>query len=132
MYPLEDRVLIVKLYYENKGSFVATIRKFGTTRKINEIRNLPDRHTVLSLIKKFELHGTVHDLAKPGRKKSNELNEVVQPQTSTNEVTRVASVSQSLVHKVLRKQLGLHPFKLSVAQALTVTSKACRTKFVKI
>lgn len=58
-YNTQQRILIVKNYYQSGESFAATVRKMRT---IMGHRNAPNEATVRRLMKKFEQTGSVNDV----------------------------------------------------------------------
>ena len=72
-YTNEQRILIVKLFYQNGESFAATVRKF---RSIWGHNNAPKESTVKRLMDKFAETGSVSDVKtttrhRPGRSTEN-------------------------------------------------------------
>src|SRR5690349_14418587 len=70
---VEQRVLIIKNYYQNGESLIATIRK---VRPLSGRNNVPNSSTVKRIIEKFESTGSVTDVkhktrARRGRSEQN-------------------------------------------------------------
>ena len=62
---VEDRVLLVKLYYSNGFSPKETIRKFKTTKNMK--KDPFSLSTITKLVQKFNITGSVMDLPRSGR-----------------------------------------------------------------
>ena len=67
------------------------------------------------LVKKFEAHGTVHDLPRSGRKRDETMPSRIEStvndlrnQCSSSNVALLAGVSQTTAWKILRNELHLH------------------------
>jgi hypothetical protein len=137
MLSLEDRILLVKLYFKNGESLEQTIRSYGTAHQIKDKAHLPDRHTISSLISKFEEFGTVHDLPRTGRKKDDKLREIVAIKSaetllcSSSSIATSGGISQSSAWRILRNEFNLYPYKIVVGQVLTLRSKEERLAFCK-
>ena len=59
-----ERVLIVKLFYQNNKSIIQTQRAY---RRYYGVRDSPSEFGIRSLIKRFDQHGMVHDRPRSGR-----------------------------------------------------------------
>ena len=130
MLSLEDKILLVKLYYKKQENVQQTIRSFGTARNIKSTRELPTWTGVKKLINKFEETGSVLNIKKSGRKSDPTVRDAVieaagdlLPLSSTRKVANEAGTSQSTAWKIIRKELRKQPFKLRVCQVLTDEAK---------
>ena len=66
---IADRILLIKLHYRSGETDQQTICNYSTIKNIKENNNLPSYNAVKMLVKKFDAHGTVHDLPRSGRKR---------------------------------------------------------------
>ena len=87
--------------------------------------NIPHENTIRNLFKKFKDTGSVQDAPRSGRPsldetKSEEISEIFQnqPSTSIRQAASAISCSYGYVHKVLKHDLKLFPYKIQVTQEL--------------
>lgn len=125
-YSTDEKILMVKLYYENGSSFTKTIRKFATIKKLKKKNEYPTRATVSNIIKNFENSGNVADCPRSGRPSvsGDQITEISDAVTacctsSTREISALIGISKTTVHKVLRQHLNLYPYKVQIAQNLS-------------
>ena len=132
----DDKILLVQLYYRNNESVAEALRKFGTLKGIKNKKDLPHPSTVTNLIQKFDSNGTVSNL--PHGRKSDDISrekisKVVGATGDSNfsvrQLAEKTGTSKSLVHNVLRKELKLYPYKVSISQTLTERHKEQRVTF---
>ncbi|CAH2088163.1 unnamed protein product [Euphydryas editha] len=119
-YTNEQRILIVKLFYQNGESFAATVRKL---RSIWGHNNAPKESTVKRLMDKFAETGSVSDVKtttrhRPGRSTENVAavrDDVAQtPSTSIRHRAQQIGVSKSTLQRILTKDLHLHAYKVQL------------------
>jgi hypothetical protein len=125
MLSLQDRILLVKLFYKNSESLSATLRAYGTAKNIHNTSNLPQRQTLHALITKFECSGTVEDIHRGGWSgASAEQKELVHstiseaPSTSLRAMSHDLAMSSTTIWRILHDELRLHPYKIRVGQPL--------------
>lgn len=132
----EAKTKIVQFYLETK-SVVLTQRKF---KRAFPHCFTPTRKTILRLTEHFLAFGTVQHKRKgnSGRKASivtsenlAKINGVIQkqPKTSVRRLASLVGVSKSSVHRVLKTNLGLTPYKISSHQLLSKLDQEQRVKF---
>ena len=127
---LEDRILIIELYYQNRLSAATTIRKFQTMKKLH--KKPFHKSTVIRLVAKFRATGSVHDAAKQGRPclddgSTDQVEDVItnlQDQSqlgscSTRVVANICGLSQSSVCKIMKYRLKLYPYKIKFHHELS-------------
>lgn len=137
MLPVNDRVTLVRLFYEHHGSISSTLRAFAHERGIKRTTDLPQENTIRALIARFESTGSVHDLPRTGRPKNLDGRLAVAEQVlvshgegcSTRTVIKESGISQSTVWRIMRKELSLFPYKVQTLQALTADDAANRKQF---
>lgn len=117
---LEQRVEIVLLMAKLES--VTLVRREVQKRKWTSI---PHENTIRNLFKKFKETGSVHDAQRSGRPsldeaKTEEIEEIFrsQPSTSIRQAASTISCSYGFVHKVLKHDLQLFPYKVQVTQEL--------------
>ena len=122
-YTTGQRVLIVKLFYQNNKSIIQTQRAY---RRYYEVRDSPSEFGIRSLIKRFDEHGMVHDRPQSGRprtarteKKIEQVRDSVgeNPSTSIRKRSTQVVVSRSSMQRILRS-LKLFPYKVQLVQQL--------------
>jgi hypothetical protein len=132
----DDKILLVQLYFKNSESVSEALRKFGTLKRFKNKNDLPHPSTVANLIKKFSETGTVSN--KPHGRKSDEMSrekisDIVgssgDGNFSVRHMAEQIGASKSLVHNVLRKELKLYPYKVTISQTLTENHKEQRVTF---
>ena len=139
---LQTRIEIVQCYYKPQRSPTAALRLFKKKRKL--IKNTFSRASILKLIQKFEETGSVEDKKCSGRRSIDEatvkkVSEVVSSlssssplnSTSLRKVAGRVDIPKSSVHNVMRKRLGLYPYKLQLMQSLRQDDKRQRVQFAQ-
>lgn len=134
-YTLEQRLEIIKFYYQNQCSVVKTLRelrrKYGRRTKHNE-------RCIRRLVSKFETTFSLHDVAVPVRAKSARTKENIEAvQQSVKEDSEMSiprrsqalNISQTTTWRILLKDLGLHPYKIQLMQELKPADHALRRGF---
>ena len=132
-YTIEQRVKIIKIYYQNNES----VRKmFRTLRKFY---GRPAESTIRRLVNKFQSSGTVTDTIVPVRQRNAcseaniaAVNESVyeNPNLSVPRRSQELGISQISTWRILRKDLGLHPYKIQLTQELKPNDHSLRRRFV--
>lgn len=136
---LQERALLVKLFYQNGDSATEALRKF---RSLKRLRKGPlSSQGLTNMITKFEATGTLG--IQPGRGRKCVAAQVVDDVATQVEEDRsqtigstsvrriAASVDQprSTVHKILQKVLRYYPYKLSLLQQLLPADLDSRQTF---
>lgn len=130
-----DRIRAVQLYYR-EGSAVAAQRAFR--RELGR-RMAPERRTLLQWVRNFEATGTVARMPHHGGRPRVPRSVVVavkrairrNPRLSTRRLSLRIGSPRSTIQRILRQQLGLHPYKLQLLQRLKRGDKARRLSFCK-
>ena len=136
-YSVEQRIFLVITWYECGKNPTLLLRKWSSTFKNSE---KPSRSTVMNLIQKFEATGSVADdkegmASKKVTVRTPEKVAAVsailenQPSTSIRQLASQAEVSVGTAWTILRKAIGLYPYKLQIWQPLTPESCAERVEF---
>ena len=132
----KEKAKIVQFYLESK-SIILTQRRFKVHFKT---KSAPSRNTILSLTEKFLRVGSVKNLQKSfsGRKKWIRTAERVQsvrtlvnndPRKSHRRLAQEAGCSSSTTQRILRKDLQMFPYKLSMRSKLTEADRIARSLF---
>lgn len=134
---LEDRILLVELYFTCGKSVTEAIRKFSTAKNIKRASEAPSRSTVTDLVAKFHSTGSVADMERPGRPslqemRSTAVQQVVDEhngQVSSVAISRETNIPQSSVLAILHQQLHLYPYRIHLLQSITDADKQHRLEF---
>lgn len=123
-YTKEQRLQIIKIYYRNSEYVTATLRAltpiFGRNSR-------PSRQAVTSLVQKFKSTYSLCDVAVPvrqrvGRSVENiaavETSVANDPNQSIPRRSQELGIAQTTLRRILRKDLGLHPYKIQLTQEL--------------
>lgn len=123
-YTIQQRVEIVKIYYQNQCSVRLSFRAL---RPIYGLRGRPAESTIRRLIRKFETTGSVADEAVPVRQRNaRSLENIVAVRDSVRENPRQSiprraqelGLSATSTWRIMRRDLGLHPYKVQLTQEL--------------
>ena len=123
MMKIQQRVEIIKIYYRNSESVASTLRAL---RPIYGRNNRPRRSTIECLVQKFGSTGTVQNVAVPVRQRSArsveeniaaaEASVDENPNVSLTRRSQAFGISVTSLWRILRNDLGLHPFKIKLTQ----------------
>lgn len=134
-YTVEQRVQIIKFYYQNNCSIRATFRAL---RAIYGQNNRPTECTIRRLVSKFETTGSVTDRRAPLRERNARsaeniaaVRESVQenPKQSINRRAQELGLSSTSTWRILRRDLKLHPYKIQLTQELKPNDHRQRLTF---
>lgn len=125
-YSIEDRVFLAITYYERQHNITETLRGWSTKHKN---RAKPATTTVKALIQRFERTGSVaddKDLLKTAERTARTPDNIdavkdaieENPNLSIRSISRNLDLSSSSVQRILRKDLGIFPYKIQVGQRL--------------
>ena len=115
---LPQRLEIIQIFYAKSRSFVATQRAF---------HNAPSELAIRRIVDKLESEFTLHDSKPPTRTRNARSEEniaAVAASVSENDNVSIPRRSQELglstmtTWRILRLDLGLHPYKMVLAQEL--------------
>ena len=125
---LNQRIFIVRNYQDKKHNIIKEKyeRKFGTPRST--------RKAILSLIRKFDVTGSVHQAKGAGRPKSTqmspeEIREMVlaSPRVSLRTQENERGISRSRLQRVIKNELRLRSYHLQVLHHLHERDYQVRT-----
>lgn len=139
---LDARLRIVQLYYQHGCSPIVTLRAY---KKENNLIHDPFTCRAISdLIKKFEETKSLHDKSRSGRPSLDEerqapIMDALQTVQSaspygiatSSQVSNRTGIPASSVRRIMRKSIGLYPYKLTTAQAITDDDKVKRLAFAE-
>lgn len=134
-YTIEQHVQMIKLYYQNECSSVQTLRAL---RPFYGRRSGPSKSTLQRLVAKFETTGSVNNQPTPVRQRNARsaeniaaVRESVQenPRQSIPRRAQELGLSQTSTWRILRRDLGLHPYKIQLTQELKVNDHRQRRLF---
>ncbi len=133
MYSPEERVFLVSTYFLTNRNLNATHTEFGKQFNAHS-RKLPAKSVIQRLVAKFEKTGSVLDdkRGNVGPKQSAHTPETVEraqqilkesPAKSVHLIAQEAGVSKSNLHRIVKEELHLYPYKMQMLQILTPFSK---------
>lgn len=134
-YTLRQRIQIVEIYYENSRSVTRTLRAL---RDVYGRNDRPNKATIERLMARFKETGSVGDRPVPVRRRTARSNEnIAAVAESVREDNRMSiprrsqevGLSQTSTWRILRKDLGLHPYKIQLTQELKPQDHGSRRTF---
>lgn len=123
----QQRVEVIKQFYLNKGSIVATIRKL---RHFFGQHHVPKRSIIYHVIENFEKRYTLGEVPRVGRPRSVRTTSHIEavrvsvgesPGTSVRRRAQELNVSKTSLWKMMRKDLLFFPYKIQLVQELKDT-----------
>lgn len=123
-YTLQQRFEIIKLFYQNQCSYVNTERNL---RRIHGRHYSVNRLTIRRIVDNFESEFSLHDKRVPVRQRNARTQENIDavaasvrdnPNLSIPRRSQQLNLSQTTTWRILRKDLGLHPYKIQLVQEL--------------
>ncbi|CAK9801727.1 Transposable element Tc3 transposase [Anthophora quadrimaculata] len=134
-YTIQQRVEIVKIYYKNSCSVRQTFREL---RNIYGRNDRPTERSIQRIIAKFEQSGSVADRAVPLRRRNARSKENIDavaesvsedPNLSIPRCAQAVGLSATSTWRILRKDLGMHPYKIQLTQELKPQDHQARRTF---
>ena len=135
---MQLRLELVQQYYINGRSPVRALRAYKTAHGIVDDPCTPQ--AVTKLIHKFETEFTLHDKPKSGRSSTeqdrretvedslkNTVNE--KGATSIRIIANHSGIPRSSVHRILRQEMKLYPYRLQLYQEIHESDKLQRLNF---
>ncbi|CAK9805748.1 hypothetical protein ANTPLA_LOCUS4647 [Anthophora plagiata] len=116
-----DRAFCVHEFHKNNDSAVISLRKFSNHHDLHDINQAPSVSLIRTWVRKFEETGSTMDKPKSGLPKSSRGNENVEsvrqsvcaiPDSPVRKRTSPLNVPRSSLHRILRKDLCLHSYKI--------------------
>lgn len=131
----EEKVLLVKFYFQSGESVTSAIRHFCTTKNIKRKDSEPSFNTVKRIINNFLDTGSVHVTKTNSKRRSQDdidtVSQIVteNPSSSCRSIAASSDMSKTKVHLILRKDLKLFPYKSRDERLLTDSARAERLEF---
>ena len=134
-YSIQQYVQIIKLFYQNGCSVRATNRKL---RPFYGRHNRPTDRTIRNVVDKFE--STNLSRPTPVRRRNARSAENIAavresvreyPRQSISRRSQELGLSQTTTRRILRRDLGLHPYKIQSTQELKVNDRRQRRVFAE-
>lgn len=134
-FTLQERLQVIKNYYQNSSSVVATQRTFS--KDLGRHHRFSDK-AIRRIVQKFESEFTLHDTKPPTRVREARSDENIaavkasvegRPKTSINRRSQELGLSYSTTWRILRWDLGLHPYKMVLTQKLEPGDHQKRREF---
>ena len=126
---LEQRYQIIQVYFEYQSSIRATYRQF---RDFYGAHNCPSEQAIRRTVDRFRTTYSLKDAITPTRRRNVRteeniaaVNESVEedPNLSIRRRSQELGLCPSTTWKILRKDLGLHPYKIQLVQELKPCAK---------
>ena len=120
----QQRLEIIKNYYRNSESVVATLRALTPIFGRN---NCPTRQAVRAIVDKFETKFTLLELPVSKRRRIARSEEIIapvsasiqnEPNQSIPRRSQELGIAQTKLWRIMRKVLGRHAFKIKLTQEL--------------
>ena len=131
----QQRLEIIKNYYRNSESVVATLRAltpiFGRNNRLT-------RQAMRAVVDKFETKFTLLDVPAPKRRRIARSEEIIaavsasiqnEPNQSIPRRSQELSIVQTKMWRIMREDLGLHAFKIKLTQELKPLDHLKRRNF---
>ena len=125
---------IIKNYYRNSESVVATLRALTLIFGRN---NRPTRKAVRAIVDKFDTEFTLLDVPVPKRHLIARSEEIIatvsasiqnEPNQSIPRCSQELGIARTTLWRIMRKDLGLHAFKIKLTQELNPLDHLKRRK----
>jgi len=123
-YTQEQRLQIIQFYYQNNRSAIATFRALLPFYGRN---NRPPVLAIRRIVENFERTFSLHNVQVPIRQRtSRSIENIAAVEASVAEDRNLSiprrsqqlGLSQTTTWRILRKDLGLHPYKIVLTQEL--------------
>lgn len=135
-----DRIRLVQLFYANEQSCSVVQRKFSSEKNIKRKSDQPSVQLIHHIIEDFQKTGCIstehyrHNHSSSSAIRDSIDNAFDELQSagippSIRKVSELSGASTGTVHKRLRKELMLYPYKVTLGQPLSVDHKARRLFF---
>ncbi|XP_065084407.1 uncharacterized protein LOC135706689 [Ochlerotatus camptorhynchus] len=128
-YSVQQHVQMIKLFYQSKCSLRSTFRAL---RPFYGRNNRPTERTIRNVVNKFEETGSVNAQPPSVREQNASTvrkSEQENPRQSTPRRAQELGLSQASTWRILRRELGLHPYKIQLTQELKLNGHRQRRLF---
>ena len=124
----EHRGFVAETLFKNNESVVATQRAFRRYFRLGRRAPVPDRKTMVLWVWNMRATGSTLKRKPPGRPRSVRTPENVQtvrasieqsPRRSARKHAAALGISDRSVRRMLHQELGMHPYKMMLAQELS-------------
>lgn len=131
----EHRGFVIEAYYENNRSVIATQRAFRREFALGPNAPVPSRNTILLWMANVRATGSATKRKPPGRNRTvTSLENVAlvrasieqSPRRSARKHATALGISSRSVRRILHSHLKMHPYKIMLAQELSVQDYASR------
>ena len=131
----QQRLEIIKNYYRNYESVVATLRALTP---ISGRNNRPIRQAVRTIVAKFKTKFTLLDVPVPKRRRIARSEKIIaavsasiqnEPNQSIPRRSQELSISQTTLWCIMQEDLGLHAFQIKLTQELKPLDHLKRRNF---
>ena len=133
MLTIEQRTFLVSKMCEEGGRYTRNVQQSFT---LEYAARPPHRIAAISLYRKFLETGSVADRPRSGRpqlayEKKIQVQEqmMMSPSTSTRRLSQLLSIPKSTIHRTLKDDLGMHPYKIRKVHQLKEHDARARLNF---
>ncbi len=134
---VQERIFLVEHTFRCNGQYTEEVRKRFEESFPN--RDAPHRNAVRSLITKFRETGSIHDADRSGRaivlteEKVDAISEAMtnSPNKSLRRLSQEANISLGSAHNAVRKNLKLHPYKVTCYHELKEADYEKRVQYCR-
>ena len=130
MWTIEELTFITEEYFR-LNSIVAAQRSFKARF---QVLHAPSRKIILRCVRNFGKTGSIQ-LETKGKKRTSRTNENIENvkqvmershQKSVRRLSQEVGVSKTSVHRILKLDLGLYPYKIKISQQIKENDKISR------
>uniref|UniRef100_A0A0N5B4A2 DUF4817 domain-containing protein n=1 Tax=Strongyloides papillosus TaxID=174720 RepID=A0A0N5B4A2_STREA len=132
-----ERTIVVECYYVNNLSIILTQKCY---KKYFKTRNAPTRQTIRNIVKRFNKHGSVSDVNRPGRPRTMSSTEniekikqnvLVDGNISLRKRAQQLCMAKSTLHDVMKHKIKFFPYKPQTAHELLPVDKNQRIDYAE-
>lgn len=136
-YTPRERSQIVEIYIQQNKSIVKTQRAW---RKINKVKTAPSATTLYRLYERFSTGEALTNPKRPNKKRPRRSDDNIalvqasvqrSPTTSQKRRSEQLGIKRTTLHRILRHDLHLFPYKIQLTQKLLPADKPCRLEWAQ-
>lgn len=144
MYTLQENIFIIEAYFRSaqflngewQYSYGECKRQFHLQFPNRVVDNIALHHHIRLVVEKFRARGSVLKGKSSGRPRTQQnivenVENLVEenPQTSVRRLSAQTNVSSSTVHRILKRRLHMHAYKVSVVQQILPRDHVTRVNY---
>ncbi|XP_036347112.1 uncharacterized protein LOC118756456, partial [Rhagoletis pomonella] len=134
----EQRAFVIEAYFKANDSCATARRRFCSRYNIRRLRDAPSENLICSWVRRFRATSSVTNSPRPGPSWTSRTNENIElvatslhdnPRQSVRKRAAALGLPETIVLEILRKDLGLYPFKIQIVQELKSNDYNLRKNF---